>query len=103
MMRTIWGIAVVCGLVLQAQAESVRSNQKDYGNQSTTVTSNAHGAPAKVVPPPRTFFRQSGGDCFATGQPAAGTRWAPPMNLLKKEAPRVVASLKRYKGEIVER
>lgn len=52
MMRTIWGIAVVCGLVLQAHAESVRSNQKDYGNQSTTVTSNAHGAPAKVVPPP---------------------------------------------------
>lgn len=52
MMRTIWGIAVVCGLVLQAQAESVRSNQKDYGHQSTTVTSNAHGAPAKVVPPP---------------------------------------------------
>ena len=52
MMRTIWGIAFVCGLVLQAQAESVRSNQKDYGHQSTTVTSNAHGAPAKVVPPP---------------------------------------------------
>ena len=52
MMRTIWGIAIVCGLVVQAQAESVRSNQKDYGNQSTTVTSNAHGAPAKVVPPP---------------------------------------------------
>jgi hypothetical protein len=52
MMRTIWGIAVVCGLVLQAHAESVRSNQKDYGSQSTTVTSNAHGAPAKVVPPP---------------------------------------------------
>ena len=54
MMRTIWGIAVVCGLVLQAQAQSVRSNQKDYGSQSTTVTSNAHGAPAKVVPPPAT-------------------------------------------------
>jgi hypothetical protein len=54
MMRTIWGIAIVCGLVLQAQAESVRSNQKDYGSQSTTVTSNAHGAPAKVVPPPAT-------------------------------------------------
>jgi hypothetical protein len=52
MMRTIWGIAVVCGLVLQAHAESVRSNQKDYGNQSSTVTSNAHGAPAKVVPSP---------------------------------------------------
>lgn len=51
-MRSIWGIVVVCGLVLQAHAESVRSNQKDYGNQSTTVTSNAHGAPAKVVPPP---------------------------------------------------
>ena len=52
MMRTIWSIAVVFGLVLPAHAESVRSNQKDYGNQSTTVTSNAHGAPAKVVPPP---------------------------------------------------
>ena len=52
MMRTIWGIAVIGGLVLHAHAESVRSNQKDYGNQSTTVTSNAHGAPAKVVPPP---------------------------------------------------
>ena len=52
MMRTIWGIAVMCGLVLHAHAESVRSNQKDYGHQSTTVTSNAHGAPAKVVPPP---------------------------------------------------
>jgi hypothetical protein len=52
MMRTVWVIAIACGLVLQAHAESVRSNQKDYGSQSTTVTSNAHGAPAKVVPPP---------------------------------------------------
>ncbi|MFZ9255505.1 MAG: hypothetical protein ACO223_01500 [Burkholderiaceae bacterium] len=30
----------------------MRSNQKDYGSQSNTVTSHAHGAPAKVVPPP---------------------------------------------------
>jgi hypothetical protein len=52
MMLTIFGIAVMVGLVLPAHAESVRSNQKDYGNQSTTVTSNAHGAPPKVVPPP---------------------------------------------------
>ena len=52
MMRTIVGCVVVGCLTLQAQAESVRSNQRDYGHQSNTVTSNAHGAPAKVVPPP---------------------------------------------------
>ena len=37
---------------LPASADTVRSNQKDYGSQSNTVTSHAHGAPAKVVPPP---------------------------------------------------
>lgn len=51
-MRMIVGFAVVWCLALQAQAESVRSNQREYGSQSATITSNAHGAPAKVVPPP---------------------------------------------------
>lgn len=51
-MRFIGLMAMMSVLALPIAAETVRSNQKDYGNQSTTVTSHGHGAPAKVVPPP---------------------------------------------------
>lgn len=44
-------IVVACS-AFSVSAETVRSNQKDYGSQSNTVTSHGHGAPAKVVPPP---------------------------------------------------
>jgi len=51
-MRVLCGLIGVMVLPLAAQADAVRSNQKDFGSQSNTVTSHAHGAPAKVVPPP---------------------------------------------------
>ena len=50
-MRSVWIIAVVSCLALQASADTVRSNQQDPDNQSTTISSHAHGAPAKVVRP----------------------------------------------------
>ena len=52
-MRTALFMVMAFGFsALPASADTVRSNQKDYGSQSNTVTSHAHGAPAKVVPPP---------------------------------------------------
>lgn len=52
-MRTALFMVMAFGSsALPASADTVRSNQKDYGSQSNTVTSHAHGAPAKVVPPP---------------------------------------------------
>ncbi|MEY3978953.1 MAG: hypothetical protein RLZZ375_382 [Pseudomonadota bacterium] len=51
-MRALCGMIGVMFHLVPAHADTVRSNQKDYGSQSNTVTSHAHGAPAKVVPPP---------------------------------------------------
>ena len=49
-MRTALFMVMAFGSsALPASADTVRSNQKDYGSQSNTVTSHAHGAPAKVV------------------------------------------------------